>query len=948
MRKRSLIALPVVLVAGAVVTFLLSDRLLFATIQSLIAATTPYRLQLVDSSVSWHPFRLRSALLLVEPAHAQSAPLFAVQQLDVTGSVLDWITGTRAGSLSADNLSIYVDAKAPGGRPEASTVLKPLTLFPTRIDIRTLHFISRGDDVWIFPVQNVSAQRRADGAIASTSYPDNPLVLETLLTPQVRLGRVQGVDIIAGVTGRDDTSRLVLDGTLRAADDNLLYDLALTGNYANVSDFLTAFDEDAFALEGRLSVAGQLRGSYDELRLRIDELVLEQDDAYRLRVDGELTQQGTESPVLAVNADGFVAGAAALPLLPPPLREHLGDGTLTLRVEGTLAEPIIQSVALSARSADGLQLRADAQDLRANSQDLLATLDAVPVRLALRGDSVASLAALVEAELPAFGAWTLDAVLHRAGNDYRLEDVSGELQLDDSGRVTATGAVGQIRAAADGAPVGIEDIALRLALRGEGSGGWQGLGALTGLPAPVGSARLDVRGSIADAGALRGIALDLTLDELEVPPAASTPDWIPLPLRVRGRGALTRAGAEWRFDGLALEGRFADTASATLEGSAATSGEGLGADLTLQLLAEPGRHLPSPGTLHLVTSGASVQLRLRERFATALAEIRTSHAPLQAVLSADLDAGAVRQLSFDLYSKRFDLDDLALERAAPDAPEDGPAFDWQRLRPPIPVHATLRVEELRGSRTAIDSLAIDVEASGGRTLLRQLDARYAGGSMQLRGVLDASGEVPAVSLAGLGYRMPLADLTRDLGLTEKTTGTLSLRGGASAVGDSGAALLQTLQGRVALAADNVTVAGPAYDLLMSNLLAWLVTGAQENTTTFDCSMAQFDIADGVADSDTLYVETPRMVATGKARIDLAASTLDVRLQPRSRTRTVQFPSAVKISGPLANPTVNVSPLQSTFDAATQALLLVPGLTLRLFGLGAGDGGPPRPCEASLQ
>ena len=98
--------------------------------------------------------------------------------------------------------------------------------------------------------------------------------------------------------------------------------------------------------------------------------------------------------------------------------------------------------------------------------------------------------------------------------------------------------------------------------------------------------------------------------------------------------------------------------------------------------------------------------------------------------------------------------------------------------------------------------------------------------------------------------------------------------------------MKTLEGSVALALDDATVSGAAYDLLMSNLLAWLATGASEKTTTFDCSMAQFDIRSGVAISDSLYIETPRMVATGKARINLPARTIDMRLKPRSRTRYV--------------------------------------------------------------
>jgi uncharacterized protein involved in outer membrane biogenesis len=130
---------------------------------------------------------------------------------------------------------------------------------------------------------------------------------------------------------------------------------------------------------------------------------------------------------------------------------------------------------------------------------------------------------------------------------------------------------------------------------------------------------------------------------------------------------------------------------------------------------------------------------------------------------------------------------------------------------------------------------------------------------------------------------------------------------------------------------------------MSNLLAWLVKGAGEKTTTFSCSMAQFDITAGVARSDSIYIETPRMLATGKASIDLPQDKLDVRIEPRSKTRAFQFPSAVHLKGPLSDPELRVSPLQASADLSAQALLLLPSLTLKLFGLDGPDN-PYRPCE----
>ena len=53
-------------------------------------------------------------------------------------------------------------------------------------------------------------------------------------------------------------------------------------------------------------------------------------------------------------------------------------------------------------------------------------------------------------------------------------------------------------------------------------------------------------------------------------------------------------------------------------------------------------------------------------------------------------------------------------------------------------------------------------------------------------------------------------------------------------------------------------------------------------------------------------------------------------------------------GDIGDPKVSVSTLQATGDAAAQALLLLPSLTLKLFGIGNRDTDRTGPCTASLE
>ena len=200
------------------------------------------------------------------------------------------------------------------------------------------------------------------------------------------------------------------------------------------------------------------------------------------------------------------------------------------------------------------------------------------------------------------------------------------------------------------------------------------------------------------------------------------------------------------------------------------------------------------------------------------------------------------------------------------APAGPPQVEGLSLRAGGRSGLSLRVDAVAVRNPQLQSLFVEATGSAGSYLLRHLDARHAGELLELRGALDTTGPQPQLSLAGRGSRFPLGALLSDLGVQSGASG---------------------------------------------DLLAWLAAGAGAGkvSTRFDCSMAQFDFGNGVARSDSLYRETPRRLATGDAAIDSAQGTVDIRLQPRSRQRSLQFPSAVRIRGALSDPEIRVSPLQ---------------------------------------
>jgi hypothetical protein len=289
------------------------------------------------------------------------------------------------------------------------------------------------------------------------------------------------------------------------------------------------------------------------------------------------------------------------------------------------------------------------------------------------------------------------------------------------------------------------------------------------------------------------------------------------------------------------------------------------------------------------------------------------------------------------YSPAERLDPIAQDRKPRRLLERTPAF---------PTDLELDIGSIRGENIAIDRLQIHTTGENGRYTLRKFNLDYAEGKAEVRGIIDLNPQPIAVSLAGQGIALPLNKLSTDLGMDTDIEGILSFRGGIVARGIEREELLSSLDGSLAVALQDAEIEGAAYDLLATSVLEWVYSGAaMETSTHIDCTMGQFSIKSGVARSDNLFIETKRMVATGTAKVDLPRQRLDITIEPLSKSRRLQIPSSVTLRGDFDNPKVITSPITATANAYAEALMLIPSLTLKMFGIERSNTQETRPCEA---
>lgn len=475
---------------------------------------------------------------------------------------------------------------------------------------------------------------------------------------------------------------------------------------------------------------------------------------------------------------------------------------------------------------------------------------------------------------------------------------------------------------------------------------------------------LSLRGEVPDLRSLDSTRLDIDFSRLDLRNLIHTlvDDFsYPRPLgQLAGQLALVRDQGAWHVPAMAIASQGEPSLQLRAEGTAHdVTGTPRGAarlqlsiDDRALLKALSGRDLPAlQASLEGEAGGGRIDLTGNTTLASTALTLRgqLEHHNRQ-----------VQGLTLALASPAVRLADLGLQAGdRQGAPSQSAANNPSRQReapfslegfigslPRYPLDLQMHLGTVRGDNIDLTGVDLAIDGRERRYLLRQLDLRGRESRVELAGVIDLAAQPPGISLAGQARALDMRQIVRDLGLQADIAGILNLRGGLSARGNHRGEWLGSLDGNVSMALEDVEIEGAAYDLLATDLLAWLYSGAAlETSTHVDCTMASFSLRAGVANSDNLFAESPRMIATGKGKFDLVRETLDVRIRPLSKNRVLQFPSSITLTGKLRKPRTWVSPITATVDASAEALMLIPSLTLKLLGLRRDDAKPVRPCEA---
>lgn len=803
-------------------------------------------------------------------------------------------------------------------------------------------------------------------------------------------GSAEGFDLSEAHFSLDNMPAYSLEasGALRyTIGGDSAIELLASGDIESIGDVINWFDFDLSPL-GRAKGSAAISGSLAEPIL--DELVLHTSKENGLQVsingrfDPQETQQGTNQlsvKLAAPNLKAIQHWTGALPY-------ELGPWSASAELRGTREQIAVNDLVVEIGSVQTALMRIDGSvgNIANLQKGGLSGLENAQLKLSGSVADSAKLGELLQAELP--GGFQINGDVQLSGAGDQLQITAGEIALssaDINALITPT--TGSVQLAADAI---VQELRASVALSISDASALSQYANLTipklgpvtasavvaqngdnfalhdiGLRIEGESLQLESTGNIADVAALSGVTFDTHFSQIPIRPwvnrAVNDFAYEPALGLISGSFQLKRSTNKWDIHRLAVTTHPNNNSLALFaSGSILDVAGELAADLTASFAIHDSDLLqslfgwpvaPLKGTVTLTSSSATIDVN---------GQARAGETIVNVISAITHEQQKITDLKLNIHSPHVYLDDLGLQAQTNSETDSAykPADQLSEIEktkaleyamqhsPKFATDVTVAFDGISGDATSIERFSAHLTGLDNRYTLRDFSFDYAQAKAEILGMIDINTTPPFISLAGEARALPLNHLSRDLGFDTGIAGALTMRGGITASGTRGDVLLKNLNGGIALALENAVIKGAAYDMLATDFLAWIYSGAAlEESTYIDCTMANFQLGSGIANTDSLFIESARMTATGEAKLDLPAQKLDIKVTPRSKSRTLQVPSAIRLKGSFSDPRATVSPITTAVDTSAQLLTLIPTILMKVFGIEK-DTKQHRPCIAA--
>lgn len=220
----------------------------------------------------------------------------------------------------------------------------------------------------------------------------------------------------------------------------------------------------------------------------------------------------------------------------------------------------------------------------------------------------------------------------------------------------------------------------------------------------------------------------------------------------------------------------------------------------------------------------------------------------------------------------------------------------------------VQLDELQGASLEIDSATSRVVLSDGLLTVDPLQFHLVGSSMNMKLVADARPAAPKVRYSATVDDLDVGNLLGQLHTTSPVDGTLDMVVDVTAEGSSPERLASSLNGTIDLALHRGKIRSRALAFTALDLRSWLFAKSTlQGYSNLHCFILRLKVDEGLAKTETLFLESDDVRVIGKGDINLANETLNLHMKPHPKARRIaEITTPFTITGTLADPTVNVS------------------------------------------
>ena len=219
--------------------------------------------------------------------------------------------------------------------------------------------------------------------------------------------------------------------------------------------------------------------------------------------------------------------------------------------------------------------------------------------------------------------------------------------------------------------------------------------------------------------------------------------------------------------------------------------------------------------------------------------------------------------------------------------------------------------------------------------------------------IDASQDIPSIDMELTADNVNHGLLLKQAGVAEIVEGLLDVTLRLSGDGRTRREFLGDADGQLIIVAEDGRIGSRRLDLWGSDLVTTMLSPSWHaaNVTKLNCLVANVDIEDGVARSDSLLMDTQRITIAATGALNLESEELNFVFAPRpKRASLISLTNPVRVRGTMADPKVSVTvlPRSRTVAAGVGALAGLINPAYLIFTWSQTSWGDANPCLSAVE